>query len=199
MEESSIKSANSKSSNKPSANRSSATSQKGDGLQYAGTGTAITLGLTQTCASNDYVVRLEKDFNLLQEAFLELCTQLIRIQIRVRQITSARPTELRSLLEDLEKAAFQSAKEMNGDDELPNLMSDAVTLGSIQEKQHRFIEELHNKFSIDEYNCLQMEKYNPNDPRGSKESKHSNNDDGGTSEKSGSNGSMEKKRSRSRN
>lgn len=93
----------------------------------------------------EYVSRMECEFTSLQRAVLSLTTQFARLQFRIRQIVQAEPFERDALLLDLENLAFNTGNE--GNDELPRIQRDSMSMGDVRRKQHFILDQVHQQLT----------------------------------------------------
>ncbi|XP_069967758.1 uncharacterized protein [Bactrocera oleae] len=105
----------------------------------------------------EYVRRMESEFTSLQRAVLTLTTQFARLQFRIRQTVQAEPFERDDLLLDLHDLAFNTAN--GGNDELPRIQHDSISMGDVRRKQHFILDHLHQQLTtlVDEHSS----KYAP--------------------------------------
>uniref|UniRef100_A0A1A9VWB7 Uncharacterized protein n=1 Tax=Glossina austeni TaxID=7395 RepID=A0A1A9VWB7_GLOAU len=91
-----------------------------------------------------YVKNLEREYEQLQTAFLQLTSQYARVQFRLRQLLQATPRERDSLIRDLARVTFSDFEFLSEDEreEMPHLQHDNQNLGDIKRKQHKVIEKL---------------------------------------------------------
>lgn len=115
-----------------------------------------------------YVRRLEKQYQSLQACYLNLSSQMARLQFRIRQIVQADPNDRERLLKDLESLVFQEnyPTSQNHPEELPSLEQNERDMGDIRKKQHLLIRTLReqigsfleaSKSLATEYNHDEME------------------------------------------
>ncbi|KAH8294725.1 hypothetical protein KR018_002200 [Drosophila ironensis] len=94
-----------------------------------------------------YECKLEDDVQQLQDALFTISSHYSKVQLRLRQISSATDGERNGLLRELERMTTQgldgctSAKE----EQLPSLQLDSSCLGSVRSKQHKIISQLRGR------------------------------------------------------
>uniref|UniRef100_A0A1A9ZA49 Uncharacterized protein n=1 Tax=Glossina pallidipes TaxID=7398 RepID=A0A1A9ZA49_GLOPL len=91
-----------------------------------------------------YVKNLEREYDQLQTAFLQLTSQYARVQFRLRQLLQATPRERDSLMREIARVTFNDFEFLSEEerDEMPHLQHDNQNLGDIKRKQHEVIEKL---------------------------------------------------------
>lgn len=91
-----------------------------------------------------YVKNLEREYDQLQTAFLQLTSQYARVQFRLRQLLQATPRERDSLIREIARVTFNDFEFLSEDEreEMPHLQHDNLNLGDIKRKQHEVIEKL---------------------------------------------------------
>uniref|UniRef100_A0A1B0B4L2 Uncharacterized protein n=1 Tax=Glossina palpalis gambiensis TaxID=67801 RepID=A0A1B0B4L2_9MUSC len=91
-----------------------------------------------------YVKNLEREYDQLQTAFLQLTSQYARVQFRLRQLLQATPGERNSLIRELARVTFNDFEFLSEDEreEMPRLQHGNRNLGDIKRKQHEVIKKL---------------------------------------------------------